>query len=64
MSIGIGEIIVILFLIGVIVVIFAAFYFLAKHLTNVGDKACPHCAEKIKEAAKVCPHCQRDVTGV
>lgn len=25
------------------------------------SKTCPHCAEKIKVAAKVCPRCQRDL---
>lgn len=64
MGIGIGEIIVILFLLGAIGVIFAAFYFLAKHLSTVGGKTCPHCAEKIKGAAKVCRYCHLDVTGV
>ena len=65
MGLGMGEIIVILFLFfGVIGVIFAAFYFLAKYLTVIGGKACPHCAEKIKRDAKVCRHCRLDVTGV
>ena len=62
MGIGMGE--VILFLLGVIGVIFPAFYFLAKYLTVIGGKACPHCAEKIKGAAKVCRYCHMDVTGV
>jgi hypothetical protein len=59
-----GEIIVILFILVVILAIFVAFFFLAKYLIGAGGKACPHCAEKIKEAAKVCPYCRRDVTGV
>lgn len=25
------------------------------------ERACPHCAERIKKAAKVCRHCGRDV---
>jgi hypothetical protein len=38
-------------------------YFLAKYLW--GDyKACPHCAEKIKGAAKVCRYCGREVIHV
>ena len=65
MGLGMGEIILILFLFfGVIGVIFAAFYFLAKYLTVIGGKTCPHCAEKIKGAAKVCRYCHLDVTGV
>jgi len=64
MALGMGEVIVILFLFGVIAVIFAAFYFLAKYLTLIGGKTCPHCAEKIQEAAKVCRYCQRDVANV
>jgi hypothetical protein len=64
MGIGMGEIVIILFLLfGAVVVIFAAFYFLAKYLTLIGGKTCPHCAEKIQEAAKVCRYCQRDVAN-
>jgi hypothetical protein len=62
---GLVELIVILFLLlGVFGGIFAAFYFLAKYLTIIGGKACPHCAEKIKGGAKVCRYCRLDVTGV
>jgi len=63
MGLGMGEIIVILFLIGVIAVIFTAFYLLAKYLAVIGGKPCPHCGEKIKEVATVCRYCQRDVAG-
>ncbi len=62
MGLGMGE--VTLFLFGAIVVIFPAFYYLAKYLTAIGGKACPHCAEKIKKDAKVCRYCHLDVTGV
>jgi len=65
MALGLGEIIVILFLLFVVIgVIFAVFYFLARYLAVIGGKTCPHCAEKIKGAAKVCRYCHLDVTGV
>ncbi len=64
MAIGLGEIIIILFLFfGVIATIFAVFYFLAKYLTIIGGKVCPHCGEQIKKAAKICRYCQRDVAN-
>jgi hypothetical protein len=64
MGIGLGEIILLLFLGGLVAVVFAVFYFLAKYLTIIGGRPCPHCAEKIKENAKVCRYCQRDVSNV
>jgi hypothetical protein len=65
MGIGMGEVTVILLMLtGTIGVIFAAFYPLAKRLTLIGGKTCPHCAEKIKGDAKVCRYCQRDVASV
>jgi hypothetical protein len=24
-------------------------------------RRCPHCAERVNEAARVCPHCQREL---
>ena len=65
MGLGMGEVIVaLLMLTGTIGVIFAAFYSLAKRLTLIGGKTCPHCAEKIKGDAKVCRYCHLDVTVV
>lgn len=65
MALGMGELIVILFLLfGVIAVIFAVFYFLTRYLTIIGGKTCPRCAKKINGAAKVCRHCHLDVTDV
>ncbi|MBO0859108.1 MAG: hypothetical protein J2P21_11650 [Chloracidobacterium sp.] len=62
MSIGMGEIMLLLILsCPVAAVVFAGFYFLARRLTIIGGKTCPHCAEKIKETGKVCRYCQRDV---
>jgi hypothetical protein len=58
MALGMGEVILIM------LVVFAAFYFLAMRLTLIGGKTCPHCAEKIKGDAKVCRYCHLDVTGV
>ena len=66
MGLGLAEIIVILIVLGGFVgLIFAAFYFLAKHLNaSGGGKICPHCAERIQKAAKVCRYCQRDIASV
>ena len=66
MALGLGEIILILFLLGGFVgLIFAAIYFLAKYLNaSGGGKICPHCAERFQKAAKVCRYCQRDVADV
>jgi len=64
MGIGGGEIILLLILACPVAAVFAGFYFLARRLTIIGGKTCPHCAEKIKEAAKICRYCQRDVTDV
>jgi hypothetical protein len=65
MGIGMGEVTVILLMLtGAIGVIFAAFYSLAKRLTLIDGKTCPHCAEKIKGDAKVCRYCHLDVTVV
>ncbi len=61
MGLGLGEIIIVLFLFfGVIATIF---YFLAKYLTIIGGKGCPYCGERIKKAAKICRYCQRDVAN-
>ena len=64
MGIGGGEIILLLILACLLAAVFAGFYFLARRLTIIGGKTCPHCSEKIKEAAKICRYCHRDVTGV
>ena len=65
MALGIGEIILVLLILAFLgAVVFAAFFSLAKYVTLIGGKTCPHCAEKIKAAAKICRYCQRDVTDV
>jgi hypothetical protein len=68
MGIGMGELLIILaillFFACAGAIIFAGFYFLTKYLSGAGAKACPHCGEKIKEAAKICRYCQRDVASV
>ena len=66
MGIGLGEIILILILLGGFVgPIFAVIYLLKRLNTRAtSGKICPHCAERIQKAAKVCRYCQRDVTDV
>ena len=63
---GLGEIIILFILFCVFLALSAALFagvsFLIKRLAD-GGKACPHCAERIKKAAKICRYCQLDVTG-
>jgi hypothetical protein len=35
-----------------------------KVLVSEGNKECPHCAEIIKQEARVCSHCGRDTIGL
>jgi hypothetical protein len=38
------------------------FIFAFFHALFIGSAyRCPHCAEGVREEAKVCPHCQRDL---
>jgi hypothetical protein len=62
MALGMGELILIMIMF--LVAVSAAVHFLAKRLTLIGGKTCPHCAEKIKGDAKICRYCHLDVTGV
>jgi hypothetical protein len=68
MGIALGEIIFILFILGAAWALFAVIYFMAKNMAKslfvIGGKICPHCAERIQEAAKICRYCQRDVVNV
>ncbi|MBO0722539.1 MAG: hypothetical protein J2P41_17070, partial [Blastocatellia bacterium] len=58
---GTGEIVIILVILFffMLVPIVVGLYFIKLYFWN--RKPCPHCAEKIKEAAKVCRFCGRDV---
>jgi hypothetical protein len=65
MGLGSVELIIIfLFILCILLVPLAiGIYILTKYLW--GDyKACPHCAEKIKGAAKICRYCGREVIHV
>lgn len=50
--------------VGAFLGIFSPLLFVVSGLTKAGDlntKTCPHCAERVKAAAKVCKHCGRDL---
>jgi hypothetical protein len=68
MAIGMAELMLILFFLGAVAVMFALIYFMTKNMAkffnSMGGKTCPHCAERIQEAAKICRYCQRDVVNV
>jgi hypothetical protein len=60
-AIGATELIIILVILALPLVLVV--YILLRYLGGFGYKACPHCAEKIKEAANVCRYCGRDVNN-
>jgi hypothetical protein len=67
MGLGAMELIIIflifLFLLLPLVLLAMGIYILCKYLW--GDyKACPHCAEKIKGAARVCRYCGQEAIHV
>jgi len=57
-GIGTVEIVVLLLLVAVIVFII---WLVRRLVSPGGTKACPHCAETIKAAARVCRFCGRDM---
>jgi len=61
---GLFELLILLILMtGVAVAIIGGLLALTGRL-QIGDyKTCPHCAERIRRAARICRYCQRDVTG-
>jgi predicted amidophosphoribosyltransferase len=63
MGLGFYEGIVILVFL-VIASIMAGFVWLGGRSIQKELKTCPHCAERIKPAAKICRYCQRDVVEI
>jgi hypothetical protein len=53
--------ITLIFLAGVVVVAIGALLALTGKLQIGHYKRCPHCAERIQQAARICRYCQRDV---
>lgn len=64
MSIGLFELLILLIvLMGAAVVMVGALLALTGRLQLGSFKTCPHCAERIRTAARICRYCQREVTG-
>jgi predicted amidophosphoribosyltransferase len=55
--------ILLILLLGVGAVIVGALLALTGRLQIGNYKRCPHCAERIQQAARICRYCQREVTG-
>ena len=64
MSIGLFELVILLIvLMGAAVMMVAALLALTGKLQLGSFKTCPHCAERIRPAARICRYCQREVSG-
>jgi len=64
MGIGFFELLIILAIFtGMAAVIVVALLALTGRLQLGSFKTCPHCAERIRPAARICRYCQREVTG-
>jgi hypothetical protein len=62
-GLGATELIILIILFIFLAPFALGIYILSKYLW--GDyKACPHCAEKIKGAARICRYCGREVIHV
>ncbi len=64
MGIRILELLIsLIVLMGAAVVLVGAWLALTGRLQLGSFKTCPHCAERIRSAARICRYCQREVTG-
>jgi hypothetical protein len=64
MALGLFELLILLILMtGAAVAIIGALLVLTGRLQIGNFKTCPHCAERIRQAARICRYCQREVTS-
>jgi hypothetical protein len=64
MAIRILELLILfVILTGAAAVVIGALLVLTGKLQLGSFKTCPHCAERIRQAARICRYCQREVTG-
>ena len=62
-SIGLPELLIILFLLGIGLAILIGVFFVVKAASKSGKRQCPYCAEWIQMQTTVCRFCGRDIVS-